>query len=190
MAVLAAQRRLRLDVELDQGDGESSGGLHFVVGDVAGELRRALLQRLEQGGKGRVEIWATGAPEHIQLNQTDPAKEVDGERSSPKTRHPLRKDDVVYDLGEIRGFRTRFHLYTVPGQVIYDASRAVILERAEARANAAFVEARSITCSSSAGLSAPAPASSRRPSCRGCSRASSSAPTASPRRTPGPIRRR
>src|SRR5262249_58144655 len=32
------------------------------------------------------------------------------------------------DLGEIRGFRTRFHLYTVPGQVFYDASRKLILK--------------------------------------------------------------
>jgi len=46
-----------------------------------------ILRRLEQGGKGRIEIWATGNPEHIQLNQTDPGKEVDGERSSLKTTH-------------------------------------------------------------------------------------------------------
>ncbi len=31
-------------------------------------------------------------------------------------------------LGEIRGFKTRFHLYTVPGQVFYDASRRLILK--------------------------------------------------------------
>jgi signal recognition particle receptor subunit beta len=30
-------------------------------------------------------------------------------------------------MGEIRGFKTRFHLYTVPGQVFYDASRRLIL---------------------------------------------------------------
>ena len=54
-----------------------------------------ILQRLEQGGKGRVEIWATGAPEHIQLNQTDPWKEVDGERASVKTAHPFLTDPAV-----------------------------------------------------------------------------------------------
>jgi peptide/nickel transport system substrate-binding protein len=54
-----------------------------------------ILQRLEPGGKGRVEIWPTGAPEHIQLNQTDPAKEVDGERSSVKTTHPFLTDSAV-----------------------------------------------------------------------------------------------
>lgn len=31
-------------------------------------------------------------------------------------------------MGEIRGFKTRFHLYTVPGQVFYDASRKLILK--------------------------------------------------------------
>ena len=41
-----------------------------------------ILKRLEQGGKGRVEIWPTGCIEHIQLNFTDPWTEVDGERSS------------------------------------------------------------------------------------------------------------
>jgi peptide/nickel transport system substrate-binding protein len=54
-----------------------------------------ILQRLEQGGKGRVEIWPTGAPEHIQLNQTDPWKEVDGERASVKTTHPFLTDPAV-----------------------------------------------------------------------------------------------
>ncbi len=36
-------------------------------------------------------------------------------------------DFLPLDLGEIRGFRTRFHLYTVPGQVFYEASRKLIL---------------------------------------------------------------
>lgn len=36
-------------------------------------------------------------------------------------------DFLPLDLGEIRGFRTRFHLYTVPGQVFYEASRRLIL---------------------------------------------------------------
>jgi len=54
-----------------------------------------ILRRLEQGGKGRVEIWPTGNPEHIQLNQTDPNKEVDGERSSIKTTHPFLTDPAV-----------------------------------------------------------------------------------------------
>lgn len=36
-------------------------------------------------------------------------------------------DFLPLDLGEIRGFRTKFHLYTVPGQVFYEASRKLIL---------------------------------------------------------------
>ena len=54
-----------------------------------------ILKRLEQGGKGRVEIWQTGNPEHIQFNFTDPGKEIDGERSSLKTTHPLLSDPAV-----------------------------------------------------------------------------------------------
>ena len=37
-------------------------------------------------------------------------------------------DFLPLSLGEIRGFKTRFHLYTVPGQVFYDASRKLILK--------------------------------------------------------------
>ena len=47
-----------------------------------------VLRRLEQGGKGRAEIFPTGGIEHIQCNFTDPWKDVDGERSSLKTTHP------------------------------------------------------------------------------------------------------
>jgi peptide/nickel transport system substrate-binding protein len=54
-----------------------------------------ILRRLEQGGKGRIEIWPTGNPEHIQLNTSDPAREVDGERASAKTVHPVLSDPAV-----------------------------------------------------------------------------------------------
>jgi signal recognition particle receptor subunit beta len=37
-------------------------------------------------------------------------------------------DFLPIELGTIRGFRMRFHLYTVPGQVFYDASRKLILK--------------------------------------------------------------
>ena len=40
-------------------------------------------------------------------------------------------DFLPLDLGSIRGFTTRFHLYTVPGQVFYDASRKLILKGAD-----------------------------------------------------------
>ena len=54
-----------------------------------------ILLRLEQGGKGRMNVWATGNMEHIQLNNTDPWTEVDGERSSLKTTHPFLSDLAV-----------------------------------------------------------------------------------------------
>jgi signal recognition particle receptor subunit beta len=37
-------------------------------------------------------------------------------------------DFLPLNIGEIRGYKTRFHLYTVPGQVVYDASRKLILK--------------------------------------------------------------
>jgi signal recognition particle receptor subunit beta len=37
-------------------------------------------------------------------------------------------DFLPLNLGEIRGYKTRFHLYTVPGQIVYDASRKLILK--------------------------------------------------------------
>jgi len=37
-------------------------------------------------------------------------------------------DFMPLDLGSIKGFKTRFHLYTVPGQVFYNASRKLILK--------------------------------------------------------------
>jgi mutual gliding-motility protein MglA len=46
---------------------------------------------------------------------------------STQTDRTLFFDFLPLSLGEIRGFRTRFHLYTVPGQVFYDASRKLIL---------------------------------------------------------------
>jgi peptide/nickel transport system substrate-binding protein len=54
-----------------------------------------ILRRLEQSGKGRVNIWITGAIEHIQCNFTDPGTEVEGERSSVKTTHPLLSDPAL-----------------------------------------------------------------------------------------------
>jgi hypothetical protein len=45
-----------------------------------------------------------------------------------ETERTLFFDFLPLALGEIRGFKTRFHLYTVPGQVFYDASRRLILK--------------------------------------------------------------
>jgi signal recognition particle receptor subunit beta len=45
-----------------------------------------------------------------------------------ETDRTLFFDFMPLELGTVRGFKTRFHLYTVPGQVFYDASRKLILK--------------------------------------------------------------
>jgi len=61
------------------------------------QVEDEILLRLEQGGnaRGRTEITDGGNVEHIQLNQTDPWTEIDGERSSSKSKHPLFSDPAV-----------------------------------------------------------------------------------------------
>ncbi|CAN5707963.1 peptide ABC transporter substrate-binding protein [soil metagenome] len=59
------------------------------------QVEDEILVRLEKGGKGHVKITPGGAIEHMQLNNTDPWTEVDGERSSLKTKHPTLSDPVV-----------------------------------------------------------------------------------------------
>ena len=59
-------------------------------------------------------------------------KTADKQRSkmislATETDRTLFFDFLPLDLGTVRGFKTRFHLYTVPGQVFYDASRKLIL---------------------------------------------------------------
>ena len=59
------------------------------------QVEDEILKRFEQGGKGHVDIVAGGNIEHIQVNTTDPWTEVDGERSSAKTKHPTLSDPAV-----------------------------------------------------------------------------------------------
>jgi peptide/nickel transport system substrate-binding protein len=59
------------------------------------QVEDEILKRLEAGGKGKADIVAGGNIEHIQCNFTDPSKEVDGERSSVKTTHPVLSDPAV-----------------------------------------------------------------------------------------------
>src|SRR6266446_2221676 len=59
------------------------------------QVEDEILKRMEQGGKGKADIVAGGNIEHIQLNNTDPWTEVDGERSSIKTKHPFLTDPAV-----------------------------------------------------------------------------------------------
>jgi peptide/nickel transport system substrate-binding protein len=59
------------------------------------QVEDEILRRWEQGGKGRADIVSGGNIEHIQLNTTDPWTEVDGERSSTKTKHPVLSNPAV-----------------------------------------------------------------------------------------------
>jgi peptide/nickel transport system substrate-binding protein len=59
------------------------------------QVEDEILKRLEQGGKGTIEIVAGGNIEHIQLNSTDPWTDVGGERSHASTKHPLLGDPAV-----------------------------------------------------------------------------------------------
>src|ERR1700688_1795847 len=59
------------------------------------QVEDEILLKLESGGKGKVSIVPGGNVEFMMLNATDPAVEVDGERSSLKTRHPLFRDPAV-----------------------------------------------------------------------------------------------
>jgi peptide/nickel transport system substrate-binding protein len=59
------------------------------------QVEDEILLRLEAAGKGKVNITPSGNVEFIQLNSTDPWTEVDGERASIKTKHPLFSDPAV-----------------------------------------------------------------------------------------------
>jgi peptide/nickel transport system substrate-binding protein len=75
------------------------------------QVEDEILKRLEQGGKGHVAILPGGSIEHIQLNNTDPWKEVDGERSSLKTKHPFLTDPAVRDAFNVLVDRASVHKY-------------------------------------------------------------------------------
>jgi len=61
------------------------------------QVEDEILKKLEEGGKGRVTIVDGGSIEFIPINFTDPWTEVDGERSSAKTKHPTLSDKAVRD---------------------------------------------------------------------------------------------
>lgn len=60
--------------------------------------------------------------------QTNPDLKSDLEKSDTQTERTLFFDFLPIQMGDIQGFKTRLHLYTVPGQVVYDASRKLILK--------------------------------------------------------------
>ena len=65
--------------------------------------------------------------QHI-FNKTAPDRRGKMISLATEADRTLFFDFLPLDLGTIRGFTTRFHLYTVPGQVFYDASRKLILK--------------------------------------------------------------
>ncbi len=71
-----------------------------------------------------------GKTTNLQFIYSKTAPEAKGKMISLATEadRTLFFDFLPLDLGTIRGFTTRFHLYTVPGQVFYDASRKLILK--------------------------------------------------------------
>jgi peptide/nickel transport system substrate-binding protein len=83
------------------GDAVSAGRAVLQAGeyDFAWNLQveDEILRKLEEGGRGRLVFIPTANVEHIQLNHTDPYTEVDGERSSLKTKHPSFSDKNVRD---------------------------------------------------------------------------------------------
>lgn len=64
-------------------------------------------------------------------NKTDPESKGKMISLATETDRTLFFDFLPLDLGTVKGFKTRFHLYTVPGQVFYDASRKLILKGAD-----------------------------------------------------------
>jgi hypothetical protein len=71
-----------------------------------------------------------GKTTNLQYIYNKTAQDAKGKMISlaTETERTLFFDFLPLMLGEIRGFKTRFHLYTVPGQVFYDASRKLILK--------------------------------------------------------------
>jgi small GTP-binding protein len=61
-------------------------------------------------------------------NKTNPEAKGKMISLATETDRTLFFDFLPLELGTVRGFKTRFHLYTVPGQVFYDASRKLILK--------------------------------------------------------------
>jgi uncharacterized protein YwqG/signal recognition particle receptor subunit beta len=73
---------------------------------------------------------SAGLSENLQYVYAKTNPEAKGKMISlaTETDRTLFFDFLPLSLGEIRGFKTRFHLYTVPGKVTYEASRKLILK--------------------------------------------------------------
>ncbi|MGH7050277.1 MAG: peptide ABC transporter substrate-binding protein [Acetobacteraceae bacterium] len=75
------------------------------------QVEERIIKQLEKAGKGRLVLNDGGDIEHIQLNQTDPWKTVDGQRSSIKTKHPFLTDPAVKNALNVLVNREAVHQY-------------------------------------------------------------------------------
>ena len=75
------------------------------------QVEDEILKRLEASGKGQVLITPAGSIEHIQLNNTDPWTEMDGERSSIKSKHPYLNDPAVREAFNLLVDRASVHKF-------------------------------------------------------------------------------
>jgi len=74
-----------------------------------------------------------GKTSNLQYIHTQVPKDAKGDLLSiaTETERTLFFDFLPLDLGRVRGFQTRFHLYTVPGQVLYERTRVAVLNGAD-----------------------------------------------------------
>src|SRR5690348_13238659 len=74
-----------------------------------------------------------GKTSNLQYIHGTVPKDVKGDLLSiaTETERTLFFDFLPLDLGKVRGFQTRFHLYTVPGQVLYERTRTAVLNGAD-----------------------------------------------------------
>jgi hypothetical protein len=70
-----------------------------------------------------------GKTTNLQYIHTQVPRDAKGDLLSiaTETERTLFFDFLPLDLGKVRGFQTRFHLYTVPGQVLYERTRVAVL---------------------------------------------------------------
>jgi mutual gliding-motility protein MglA len=75
----------------------------------------------------------SGKTSNLQYIHGQVPKDTKGELLSiaTETERTLFFDFLPLDLGKVRGFQTRFHLYTVPGQVLYERTRVAVLNGAD-----------------------------------------------------------
>jgi signal recognition particle receptor subunit beta len=75
----------------------------------------------------------SGKTSNLQYIHSQVPKDTKGELLSiaTETERTLFFDFLPLDLGRVRGFQTRFHLYTVPGQVLYERTRVAVLNGAD-----------------------------------------------------------